>query len=1718
MKRIWLYIGLGLSALLLLCFLAFFWLFQTASGARFAVNAIAGAAGFHISIQGIEGRLLDRLHLTGVRISQPKLTAQIDRLDLTWQPRQLFNNKLLVQELAASGVRVQDDRPATTEPPQLRWPRVSGVLRRFSAQLSSLRVKDLSYRHLQTPPVLVTELSSSLAYQNGLLTASDLSLISSEGRVTGEIAAGLWHPSLRLDLAVVPIKPIQELDFFSVQTRLLPGRAPEQLSGAIAVAGRSGGAQRLELTGELGIEVHALNLRKLKISRPGRRGTVTGTASMKLTKPEPLFSLALKATDLDLAKELQLPTSLSGTVNFTGSMADFQGDFALTNRGPGWQSAFLAANFKGGPTGVKLAPLTGKLLDGTLRGALDILWGEGLRISGQLAGRGLNPGKLAAEWSGLVNLDLAGNLDIPEQGPLKGKLRGKLLESHLQGKDLQGELVAAFAGQSLRVDRLFLRGKGFNLHGAGELDKRLNLVAKVTDLSGLVPGAAGQLQADGWLRWRDGLLSAAANGQGRNLAVDGMSAAALRFDARLGEGKGYPVYLDASIKRLRTGRFQAEDALLTLQGTVASHTLTAQLSSPGSAKATAGLPSSASTKTTLNLPASTKAGVDVSVSAPDFASATADRPAFGKATGTKATAGLPSSVPDSAKVRSEVRLALAGGYADGVWRGELTRFSGRDSVGPWSLAAPAPLVLSAERLRVASLRINGVPGERIELSADLNLKPLTGNLNGTWSGLNLARANAWLSGMELAGGSSGDLSLRLLPGERVILAGRAEAHGTVIADGKRFDLERLTATLAGDRDGLRAELDLFLEQGAGEAHLLFNSPDPAVLGLPQRGDLTLRWSAIDLALLRPVSSPELVVQGRSAGLVRGKLLPGGKLDLKGDAALDQGHVTWRSQGDELDASIDTAQLGFSWRGSLTGAGKDDAGLLTLNGQVAGRGSYTARGERINFNSISLRADADLEGTRARFDLALEGGGSLRAAVSSDSPGSLAIPETGEFAVEWSAIDAALLKPWLPADANLLIEGRSVGEVKGKFLPGARVDLKGEASMENGRVNWHSQTDVLDASIDRAELHFSWRGVAPRSGRPAAGPGELTLNAQADATGSYTSNGQRIAFGNLTLRAEAGRDGTRANVDLALDKGGALRLAISSDSPASAGIPETGDLALEWGGIDAALLKPWLPGNLDLDGQFAGRAKGKLMPGKRFDLAGEAEFSQGRARWQGQTGEVNTNLRNATLNWNWRGETLSGALNMALAENGTAQGSFVLPIPARLPVVPDANGALRGELVGKVQERGFLTAFLPGLVQESHGELDMDLRLGGIWREPRLVGTLQLAKAGAYLPTAGIRVSDLQFTAQLEGDQIRIDNFRAVSGDGHIEGNLLVDLEGWQVAGYSGTLSGERFRTVYLPELQLVTSPQLSFDGGPDNLVLRGELRVPELLISGPPVRQVVAPSGDVILEGALPTTGEQSVPFILDGRIRVVLGDKVEVKASGIDAQLGGSMYLVLNGMDSISSSGEISVVKGRYRAYGMDLEIVRGRLYYVDDPVDQPTLDILALTTVGDVKAGVTVAGYLDAPIVKLYSEPPMPEVDILAYMVLGHPMGASSEQGSLLAAAAGSLFSLGESNSIQEQIKDRLGLSVLGVQTVNTSGAGLMGYKPVSTTAGGAVAQPIGESLLTVGKYLTPRLYLSYGRSLLTGANLFILRYDITKRWQLETQSGSESGVDIYYKVEFN
>jgi translocation and assembly module TamB len=97
--------------------------------------------------------------------------------------------------------------------------------------------------------------------------------------------------------------------------------------------------------------------------------------------------------------------------------------------------------------------------------------------------------------------------------------------------------------------------------------------------------------------------------------------------------------------------------------------------------------------------------------------------------------------------------------------------------------------------------------------------------------------------------------------------------------------------------------------------------------------------------------------------------------------------------------------------------------------------------------------------------------------------------------------------------------------------------------------------------------------------------------------------------------------------------------------------------------------------------------------------------------------------------------------------------------------------------------------------------------------------------------------------------------------------------------------------------------------------------------------------------------------------------------------------------------------------------------------PIDQPTLDILALRTVGEVKAGCRSAAPWHACSQALF-EPPCPTRTCLPTSA-SPSAGRGYGQAGLLTAAAGHC-SRGESTVLQDRIKRRLGVEVLTVEAV--------------------------------------------------------------------------------------
>jgi translocation and assembly module TamB len=135
-----------------------------------------------------------------------------------------------------------------------------------------------------------------------------------------------------------------------------------------------------------------------------------------------------------------------------------------------------------------------------------------------------------------------------------------------------------------------------------------------------------------------------------------------------------------------------------------------------------------------------------------------------------------------------------------------------------------------------------------------------------------------------------------------------------------------------------------------------------------------------------------------------------------------------------------------------------------------------------------------------------------------------------------------------------------------------------------------------------------------------------------------------------------------------------------------------------------------------------------------------------------------------------------------------------------------------------------------------------------------------------------------------------------------------------------------------------------------------------------------------------------------------------------------------------------------------------------------------------------------LRSPQATVYSEPPMGESEALAYLLLGHPLGqATPQEGNLVANAANSLGLKG-GNLLAKKLAARFGLEEARVESTG-------GLK---------------EASLVVGKYLSPRLYVTYGLGLFEPVSTFRIRYLLSRQWTIKAEQGEETSADFLYTVE--
>lgn len=497
------------------------------------------------------------------------------------------------------------------------------------------------------------------------------------------------------------------------------------------------------------------------------------------------------------------------------------------------------------------------------------------------------------------------------------------------------------------------------------------------------------------------------------------------------------------------------------------------------------------------------------------------------------------------------------------------------------------------------------------------------------------------------------------------------------------------------------------------------------------------------------------------------------------------------------------------------------------------------------------------------------------------------------------------------------------------------------------------------------------------------------------------------------------------------------------------------------------------GILDIRAQAFGTRSEALQGNLRMELR-DAQLSHRLA-----SGRIETvTLGSGTVTANATTESITGRLSLDAGEVGTIKGQIVAARTSELwKEMP-----LDGELHAHTAELDFLSLYIPQ-IDRAAGRMAMDLNLSGWAGEPLVNGVVQLSEGELDLYQINLALRGVAVEARFTDNGLDFSGSTKVGeGQAQAKGHLS-----WRNSKPYGrvNLFGQNLRLVNIPEAQIDASPDLDFRIDGQRIAVSGTVNVPRAKIAPADLTNAVRTSSDEIIVGELATPYERSEVV---SNITLTLGQHVDIDTTGLKGRLTGSIT-VRSGYEEITrASGELNVEDGEYTAYGRRLDIERGRLIFTGGPVGNPGIDIRAQKRFEEVVAGVNVRGTLLLPRMTFFSEPSLPQSQIVQLILAGGTVRSAQTKnvaGDELLAQGGAILA--------QQIGSRVGIEDVGIESSLTN-----------------------ETSIVLGKYLSPKLYVSYGISLTESLNTLKLRYTLGDRWTIKTEFGEEGGADLVYTID--
>ena len=468
-----------------------------------------------------------------------------------------------------------------------------------------------------------------------------------------------------------------------------------------------------------------------------------------------------------------------------------------------------------------------------------------------------------------------------------------------------------------------------------------------------------------------------------------------------------------------------------------------------------------------------------------------------------------------------------------------------------------------------------------------------------------------------------------------------------------------------------------------------------------------------------------------------------------------------------------------------------------------------------------------------------------------------------------------------------------------------------------------------------------------------------------------------------------------------------------------------------------------------------------------------------------------------------------AIESSLLENQTSLASFDLNLPMEFSidpfnfVLPDPV-PLSGELRTNLELETLAMLFLPPN-QLLSGTFNSRFSLSGTLSNPSLQGTMEIENALYENLDAGLYIADLKISALAEQTRITISEIKGSDGlQGRISGSGFFDFDpsGDMPWSLGMEINDMRLINHKLAEVY-VDNGDLEVSGDRSRATVAGIITFDSVHASLPDQ----SPPGVVDLEvteindvhrqeEAYEPPPRTEYPVQLD--MELIFPARVFVRGRGLDSEWAGNLT-VTGEAARPSIRGSLNIVRGRLELLDRRFNLSRESIINLDGTFPpEPFVDIKADYRHRDVAINVRVYGPAVKPEIELSSEPPMPQDEILAWVLFGRDLSSITPFQAITLVNAARALATGQTGpDMMGRVRDFIGVDDIDITRDPEE----------------------GHTQFGLGKYVHEKVYLEVKKGTTPGTDSVSVEVELTPRISLESsvESDSESGIGLFWKYDY-